>query len=220
MKEFFKKIIATISANLIIENIKRFFKKPQCESSQKLKQQIPNHKYKAHIKLLKDVICYNQGELAQYSFLAGDKHKNIRKELENSLIDKIKLSGYCKELNYFLDTQLENVCKRNFEFLREYFNGRSKIIPRFCIKAHHKDLIIDIFRNNRKYDIIRYKIEENTGFFNVYSSGSYYFCNDIPSEVKLRRYFNPRLNIDRAFAYVLPMEESKNDEIDMDWIRC
>lgn len=204
----------------MLKKLKVFFKKPQRESSQELKQQIPTHKYKTHIKLLKDVICYNQGELAQYSFLAGEKHKKIKEELRNSLIDKVKLSEYCKELNRFLDTQLENVCKRNFEFLRDYFNGRSKIIPRFCIKAHHKDLIVDIFRNNRKYDIVSYKIEANTGVFNVYRSGCCYFCNDIPSEVKIGRYFNPRLNTVRASAYVLPTEESKNDTIDKDWVRC
>jgi hypothetical protein len=140
-------------------------------------------------------MCYNQGELAQYYFLASELHKDLKTLIVTGETDTKVIGHHVEALEDFLNSKLENVFKENTNrFILKYFDGRRKRLPRACIKIHRNGIIYDIFRDSREYPVIHYSIESNTGFKHVYETGKNYSCNDIPKRVGHELYKNPRLD--------------------------
>lgn len=176
-------------------------------------------------KLIKKIVCYNQGAYAQYSFLASEIHKKLKTELYKSTKDKKQIEIACNELEEHLYLGIRNACKFNFEFISEYFslkNNRSK--TRVCVKANSgEDNVSDIFRNGRNtYGAMVYPIANNTGFKEVSESGLPFICNNIPEYSANKLYYNPRLKQEKVKIYYKKYGPGNNepDFIDPNWIKC
>jgi hypothetical protein len=81
----------------------------------------------AGIKRLREIVCYNQGKLAEYTFMGGEKHKIIKDEMRSEKPDLKALAGYIKDLEGYLNVELDNAAKNNFRFLLQFLNGRGGI---------------------------------------------------------------------------------------------
>jgi hypothetical protein len=172
---------------------------------------------------IKDVVCYNQGELAQYSYLAGEKHKAMKDELKKSSPDIVNVKKFKTELERHLNEKLSKIAKENFAQLKRFYNGHSKREPRVCIKAARDGKVIDLFREEDQLYIKNYGIKENKGFSHVNDTGKYYLCNNIPYEIKQRRYYNPRLDMHKALLYSSPKLNWLRQRLcqeDTKWIDC
>lgn len=186
-------------------------------------------KYIERLELLRKIVCINQGELAQYSFLAGEKHKVIKDQMRNSdpdLIDREQLQEDFNKLSDYLNFQFRNAAKRNFECVHEYFSGRSKYPPRICVKVRYEDEIIEIFRDFQGLSSTmgRHPLDSNVGINEANELGSFYLCNDIPKEVKEGGYRNPRLDQEKALKFnsnfVRDIFYKITGKYDRKWINC
>ncbi|MEL6159221.1 MAG: hypothetical protein AAFQ40_07015 [Cyanobacteria bacterium J06623_5] len=195
---------------------------------------------KNYLKLIKKVVGYNQGKIADYSFLANESHKQLRKCYQN-VIDKrnaAKEGDYKALLKAYqnvsvgLIRQFKGHAAENFQFMEEYclskdFNQKK---ARFCIKsAILKQEAFEILpiagsvplRNNTAY-----QASESTSFSYVIRTGKYYLCNNIPEQVKRRKYKNSRIEEEHVFDfYKLPKRLDNlrfrfTDKKDTSWIRC
>ncbi len=189
---------------------------------------IHNH-HTNSLKLLGKFICVNQGELAQFIYIAGEKHKNIKEEylqVKNNFesgkthIHTKKLAELCAELKkelYDMIAGRDKIYDKCSNEILNYFGGRSKYGVRICVKAQ-KDRngnIFDYYRHGWSYsseEPIPYS--ENTGCEEVLKKGRYYICSDIPGEIKNNlRYVNPRIDIIKVREYLKEHGEIKNHRI-------
>ncbi|MFA5073249.1 MAG: hypothetical protein WC539_05070 [Nitrospirota bacterium] len=155
----------------------------------------------AVIQQISDIVCYNQGELAQYTYLAGEKHKLMKEEFKKGKANNTKVQSHQTDLVSYLSGELKSIIEENFGRVRKYFIGRSKQLPRVCIKVSKDDIIKDFIREDNRRYISDCKWQDNTGFADVYETGRYYLCNNIPHEVRACRYKNPRLDSHKATLY-------------------
>ena len=175
---------------------------------------------------VKNIVCYNQGEFIQYSFLAAEFHKCMKTANSEGDLDTAK---ECQDvLIDFLNRNLERVTQKNFDYFHSHFKRRAKHSPRICIKAgydiDHSESVISLFRDGN----VNYKsdcsINDNTGFKYIYDTGRPYICNDIPKKAKIGEYINPRLNIDAAKLYQEPgfikTKLGLSDGEDESWQKC
>lgn len=176
---------------------------------------------------MQEVICYNQGEYAQYQFLAGELHKVLR----TSSGDVTVLCAHCDRLENFLNRNLESVAQRNFAFFTNYFRGRHTIDPRACIKANFrrdgKAYIAEIARSRKVNYSSPHLLDDTSGFEFVKKRGLSFGCNNIPKGIANGSYENDRIDFDLAKTY---WEEKKDKESttsydkdfqwDEAWIKC
>lgn len=160
--------------------------------------------FKKTVAVINKAICFNQGWLSQYTYLAGEKHKTMKEEYRiNGASNINKLEIYKKELESFLSKEAFHCFRSNINFLKEHFKGRRKHEPRVCIRQSKKNIeteeieIVDLVRDDETSPSIQSTIITNTGFSKVYESGKAYHCNNIPEEIKENRYINPRIDADR-----------------------
>ncbi|WP_133511519.1 hypothetical protein [Candidatus Thiosymbion oneisti] len=157
-------------------------------------------------RYVKDIICYNQGEFLQYFLLAAEFHKCMKAAYFKGDVDIAKERH--NTLLGFLNRNLERITKKNFEFLHSHFKTRSNQAPRICIKAGYnidnKDSVVSLFRDGNVNYQSNCRIEQNSGFKWIYDTGRPYICNDIPNEVRVNGYLNPRLNVQAAKLYNRP----------------
>jgi len=176
-------------------------------------------------ELIKDFICYNQGQYTEYNFLASKRHKDIKTELSKKTPEISKITEYYSKLNDYLDHGLENAFQKNFEYILKYFSNRSRFEPRVCVKAHNKDGdIIDLFRDRRSYHGKPYPLKNNSGFEEVYHTGKQYICNNLPEYAKDDNYVTPRLNENAIKNYQCNLFKkiaiNKFNMEDKNWVNC
>lgn len=178
------------------------------------------------IEILKATVCENQGKLAEYAFIAAEKHKTIRKSLDACACDLDNLKELLDDLERYVSSEFCSICDVNFSYIHKYFENRSYQPPRICIKLSQNDCIVDPnIRDNGSYITPAHYVSENTGFYNVDRSGKWFLCNDIPSEAKVGNYRNVRLqdhlvrNYKTPSFYWLRSKLSKNF-IDREWANC
>lgn len=176
---------------------------------------------------VKSIVCYNQGEFIQYSFLAAEFHKCMKDAQRDGNLDLAKESQAA--LVTYLNRNLERVTEKNFEYLHSHFKRRTKNSPRICVKAAYYDIgnnesVISLFRDanvNYKSDCL---INENTGFKYIHDTGRPYICNNIPEKARVGEYINPRLNIDAVKLYQIPgfikTKLGLSDGEDEAWQKC
>jgi hypothetical protein len=152
------------------------------------------------LKLLREIICYNQGKCLAYFNEMGKRHWKMSeclRRLKETESGFSRLKAFFKEFRIYADKNLREAAEHNFEFVNRFFGNRTSILPRICIKANYKDEskdeIVDLFRNSGAVIKDRYSYKENTGFKNCVETGSFYLCNNIPKEAKDKKYRNPRL---------------------------
>ncbi len=189
--------------------------------------------------LTRDVVCYNQGKIAEYYFL----HDKYQKELiaimnriytskDFSLIDELK-NTYDK-YNAIVSSELNQIVQNNLEFSDKYFLNRRNTQARSCIKILDKDLnVIDPFRENDK----KYKYNKNTGFqrlIDYNKSKNHYLCNNIPEAVANNNYKNTRIKPECMKKYYKSLKpknkiftklkkaiyDENQKRIEAEWIEC
>lgn len=178
------------------------------------------------IDYVKNIICYNQGELAQYSFLAAEFHKGMKTAFAE---DDIGVALTCQStLSEYLNRNLERIIKENFKYLHSHFKRRAKESPRICVKGGYdiagQEIIISLFRDRN----VNYKsdapLDENTGFQYIYDTGRFYLCNDIPEKARIGAYVNPRLIPSAAKVYTNPgiikRKLGLTKGLDSEWEKC
>lgn len=176
---------------------------------------------------IKKHICELQGQLAEYFFLGGEHHKNLRmavqdykaavtekqhskltraesRDIRSKRADVKKRLG---ELESFLKNGQAKACKTTFDSLSSYFLPRKKenyFEPRFCIKLVKGGNVFAFSRSTgsgSKQQPMKDAIESNSGFKYIAETGNFYFCNDIPSAAKQLSYMNPRLRSEAVGSY-------------------
>jgi len=152
------------------------------------------------IKSLRDGVCYNQGELAQFSFFSSLLHKSLKEELASS-DDSVGIAEHMRNLSDYLSRNYKRIALKNFSLLEDYFKGKSTLLPRICIKGYHEKDIVDLFRDDKSFFVKSYPIKSNTGFQEVYQTGKYFLCNDLPERIKSGKYINPRIDINKVSGY-------------------
>jgi hypothetical protein len=185
------------------------------------------------IDLLNKYICFTQSDLAQYVFIASQKHKkmaNIVQKIskegvgDDSRLKELRLSA--SELDDYLDTEFKRVFEKNYTFLEDYFSNRSDKTIRASIKVIIEDNIVSLRRYpDCEYEDFESKVSENSAFDALAKGQDYYLCNDIPEEIAKGLYKNNRINIQLAFDYYQRLkagELSKENKIQLDeeWQKC
>jgi hypothetical protein len=197
-----------------------------------------------YLNLLRDLICKNQINLLQYIFLANEKHKELKQSLKatslvSSALDEIQ--GYSDEeidlvrqhyikLEEHFYQGLRQSANDIFECLYKYFRGRSRAVPRLCIKVFESGKIKTLFRNttvNYQDDDEDFLLESlDTGILEIIEENKkHYLCNDIPTAVIDKKYKNPRIREDIAKDYKRPNFLEKffgrtKDKSDKKWVEC
>lgn len=183
---------------------------------------------------MRRVICYNQGEYTQYSFLAGELHKTLKDFWRESPSDVDNLHKLCDKLMSFLNGNLHRVSQKNFQFIKECFSDRHEVAPRICIKANFQkdgkdgeDYIVQLIRDKKVNYLSQYRLESNSGFLYVKDSGIYFLCNEIPKKSATEEYYNARINTKLAQAYYkqrnqdpTTLSDKQGFTFDESWIKC
>jgi hypothetical protein len=197
-----------------------------------------------YLNLLRDLICKNQINLLQYIFLANEKHEELKYILKltnpasNSLNDLQDYSAEEIDLirQKYIDLEehfykgLTKSANDIFECLYKYFRGRSRAVPRLCIKVLEGGKIKTLFRNTT----VNYQDDEEEFLLNSLDTGiseiieknkKHYLCNDIPTAVINKQYENPRIHKDIAKNYKRPTFLEKifgrtKDKSDKKWVEC
>jgi len=151
--------------------------------------------YDDSITFFNDFVCYNQGEIAQIYYEAGELHKPIKEEVKKDQPDPDKIQKLCDEINSKLYERLDGIFEANNEFILKHFNGRSDDTPRWCIKGIDPEtkLIMDLYRFDCEYSSLPVEPSDNTGFDEVIKNGYRYLNNSIPKAVIDEKYYNPRI---------------------------
>lgn len=150
------------------------------------------------LRVIQKGVCWNQGELAQYSYLSSVLHKHMKDLYRDNSQDLVGLENAFNALNAYMNRTLQQLCEKNFVFLHEYFDGRAHAKPRISIKVSYQSDIIDLFRDRPVSYGSRNPIKTNTGFSYVYEVGGYYLENNIPEKLLKGEYINPRIDMDRV----------------------
>lgn len=180
---------------------------------------------KSDLQIAREIVCWNQGELAQFSYIASILHRNLKEKFYGVNCCKEKVKFSLNNLIEYLNRNLRRVSEKNFKFLHYYFSKRSKIDPRVCIKASYKKQIIELFRDRQVDYDVEYAISTNTGFQSVIDAGKYYLCNNMPDEYIKGNYKNPRLKNNSEINYSPSIlrniaSSQVSDDIDNEWIKC
>lgn len=163
--------------------------------------------YEKHLSAIKDCMCFNQGSIVQYFYIASEYHKELKEYLtKNELVNDQHVKILTDKLINYLNIKFEEFTHVNFELLHNYFQGRDKHSPRFCLKGNFKvdrtgEQVITVFRDTKVGYISDCEIEKNTGFWHIKNTGKHFLCNDIPKAAAEGKYLNPRLSKERVIAY-------------------
>ena len=170
---------------------------------------------------LRDFICYHQGKLIEYLFLAGEHHKELKSLLNNKGNDVGAISEKHDQLINHLNEYFGDIVSKSFDEIQKMYSGRNKYAPRICLKVNYGEKqkkIVALFRQKRVNYDSDCKVEENSGFNFIKENGVYYLCQDIPEAARKKEYINPRLILDKVINYF--PSPSGNDEIDNNWVAC
>ena len=73
------------------------------------------------MRLINKFVCYNQGAFIQYSFLAGERHKELKDEFKKKNPNKKKINFLIQELINYLNHDLFKNTSINFKYLHYFF---------------------------------------------------------------------------------------------------
>lgn len=177
------------------------------------------------IETIQRAVCYNQGKLAEYPYIAAERHRDLRNAIDSPDPDIDQVQRCCENLDSYLLTEFETVAKQNFDYIiGEYYKGRGGFDVRACIKAYQEGRIVTVLRDTVAIPNEDQPLDANTAFEQIYETGGPYLCNNIPEAFKKKTYKNSRINQQQALQYTPPRRttfkrRSKGDA-DGEWIRC
>jgi hypothetical protein len=150
------------------------------------------------------VVCVNQSEFLQYSFLSAELHRQLRKETAKTPPDPDSLADSARQLVEHMNEAFYKVAQSNFALLQSYFEGRRTTPPRICLKGNFRfgtsDTVVTVFRDRPVRYSSNAEIGRNSGFAQVHQTGRFFLDNDILLSASGDKYFNPRLDNDRVKA--------------------
>jgi hypothetical protein len=158
-------------------------------------------------EVTRQAVTLNQGAFLDFSHLAHERHRQLRKTIDDSTLAhsrqsrQTRLRANFKSLISFMDQRFGTVAGQNFKLLGEYFAGRSDVGPRMSIMGNwqgaDKSVCVGpLVRNDQvDYDSV-IDAAKNTGFDSVIKSGAYYLNNNIVKTALNGRYRNPRFDYD------------------------
>lgn len=161
----------------------------------------------ALLEYIKGVICMNQGELAQFSYIASEFHKAMKAAWQSTPQDVSASEESRDALSKYCTRNVARIYKENFKALHLYFDKRHKIKPRICVKVHERkegnreDVVTELVRDENVPYLSSYPLSANYGFQTVANTGTYYLCNDIPKQVAFGDYINARISRTSARLY-------------------
>lgn len=100
------------------------------------------HHVKKITNLMKELVCYNQGELAQYSFFAGEKHKVMKDELNSKSPDKSLVKNYKEELQNYLTQNWKELSKTILNACLNFLRVVLKGFREFVLKLQEEILLL------------------------------------------------------------------------------
>lgn len=189
--------------------------------------------------LTREVVCYNQGKIAEYYFMHEKYIYGLMEKLyqfekdPDSEIYRTELVSIYEEYNLATARELTAIVQHNLGFASDYFQDRRKKNVRPCIKllSHELD-IVDPFRKNSK----KYNYKKNTGFQRLVENTakkSNFLCQNIPESVAAGSYKNIRIDVkcmssyyeregksNRIVKYFKDKLRNSDLHIEKDWFDC
>ena len=141
--------------------------------------------------IINSFICDLQVKLAEYVVVSSYKHTEFINLLCDGDLDRAKEKR--DELDLLLNDGLVAVSAISCEYIKKYYNGRSKHNPRVVFKLPYNGFIIDLYRENGPH-FEQFRLSDNTAFYSIEKNGKYYMCNDIPLHVYKGTYKNKRID--------------------------
>jgi hypothetical protein len=194
------------------------------------------------LTILQKLVCTNQSELVQYTFLASEKHKQV-KNLLSQLIDldiyktksqfsglsaqklKDELKSSLNELDEYLYFKFAEIFQINYKYILSFFKERSNLPPRACLKVIVGNQLVTLFRT--PYNLVadlQINPDENTAFKKIASGDKFYYSNNIPEEIESENYTNPRIDRQKVIEYNKLMKESSGlqspEDDQVAWANC
>lgn len=180
-------------------------------------------------QIIKDIVCYNQGKIAEYMFMQQSYSTKMSDEFSELFqnaksenvykLEKIMTEYKTKSINF-----LETCINKNLDYIQQAFLKRHDENPRGCVKLLSPELkLIDAYRNTKTKP---YKYTENTGFYQIIDNKEKFYLNtNIPEAVKNERYKNSRIDTKAAKNYSINFSNKvnklrKKKYIDQEWINC
>ncbi len=219
-----------------------------CQVLRRLPGQAEKEKQKANVKVARELICDNQGRLANYYFLSNQKLNalstqvlkvnSIRKKTRNAvfsgnqeLLQELKsLKQLHQDLEDYLIGAFDSIAKDNFRRLQDLYRYRvpSNKLPRVCVKVTQDGQTITLVREKDApyFESAPAPVRSNTAFEWIRLTGRYFICNNIPREIKRDNYINPRINpVDVKSKYIFPslaerFQYWRSGKKDNSWIDC
>jgi hypothetical protein len=167
-----------------------------------------------YLKLVREVTCYNQAKIADYSFTVNESHKKLKgiygyiqnsRNAPNALDYERLKEAYQETLNESI--RIFKVYSRtNFGYMSEFYRNKKfgDKEARFCVKSAQPDGM-EIITLAGSVPPLRespsHPESESTAFSRVKATGSYLLCNNIPKEVKNRKFKNSRIAEADVFEY-------------------
>lgn len=185
----------------------------------------------------KKIVCELQSKLAEHFILVSDKHAELIDSIEEAYDNihdiipdqaiknlKIQANGLAEFMESSLNKSFEMVEKH----ILEHFAKRSDFPPRFVVKGPKDGKICDLFRKDNIDVLNSFEVDKNTAFKYVMDTGKYYFCNDIPEEIKSEAYENARIDTKQVrvnyqtpgFAKRSYWKAIGQPKIDNNWVSC
>lgn len=180
------------------------------------------------IENIKEVICYNQKIIAEFSIKTANYVNQILQVEDIEDLEKMIVNFY-----NMAQEDITSSCKVSVNYLYKYFQLDGRHMPRITIKLlRQKDKhIIDYYRGDRNsYLGYAFPAEQHTGFDEVNKGDKYYCCNNIPEKAKSNLYKNNRLIRRLVEKYALPVSANpdckyfSHDKLDsmrdLEWEKC
>ncbi len=171
------------------------------------------------LSIIRNAICYNQGELIQFTFLAAEKHKEVRLLIDSERPDKDELKEKTQALKKYLDNTIKRVINTNYNYINDYFFSRSTTLPRVCIKCklmvEDQAKIVRLYPDKEIGYNSEINVERSTAYNHILHNGNFFLENNLPNAVKNGDYENERLNMQKINDFI----SNKQDIYDV-WPEC
>ncbi|MBW4658651.1 MAG: hypothetical protein KME15_08255 [Drouetiella hepatica Uher 2000/2452] len=177
------------------------------------------------LALLNEFISENQLRLSQHTFIASERHKDVKeclmhlegivgrneeniKKLTNPPLipDKRvlgkKLADSLSQLEQYLYSTFKDACEVAFDYVAKFFKDRSFVLPRVCVKVIAGDQLVVLFRRPElQIQSLNISTDGNTAFEKIAAGADYFICNDIPESVENGGYQNVRLIKEKVLEF-------------------
>ncbi len=150
------------------------------------------------LKKIREFICLNQKELIQYEYLVSERHKDLRKYVEDQ--NNIELDKLNNLLQNLIDTaygNLMNILYANVDDINNMLKsiGLEEELN-ITIKTLENGAVLDFFRSHANANLSTTQIESNTGFSEIMKDPKcmHFIRHDLENDFINGEYNNPRLD--------------------------